>query len=348
MLTTIVSFFVIFTLLAFAHELGHYIWARRAGIKVYEFGFGFGPRLLAREWSGTIFSINLLPILAFVRIAGEGDSAEDANIPADQLFFNKPLLARAKCLLAGPFMNLGFALCILFVLFSIAGIPSGISNEIGAVNPGSPAEKAGILVGDRLIAINGVKYEQMEKAISQIHQSRNKQLILSLSRQGKPITVKATPKLNQRLNISLLGFSPKPLYVQASIFQAVYKAIEQTISLIILTLVIVWKLITGGVSLGDLAGPVGIAQVTGKYAESGLVSLVYFAAFLNVNIGVLNLLPLPALDGGHLVFIFVEWLRKKPLDRALMEKINSWGMTALLTLMAFVTINDLLRLFGRH
>ena len=146
MLITIVSFIVVFTLLALAHELGHFIWARKAGIRVLEFGFGFGPRLLSVQRGQTTFSLNLIPILAFVRIAGEGDDAEDEACPVEERFYSKSAWARFKTLFAGPAMNILFAFFILAVLFAFSGIPSGLSSEIGAISPGSPAEKSGITI----------------------------------------------------------------------------------------------------------------------------------------------------------------------------------------------------------
>jgi len=347
MLLSIVSFIIVFTLLATVHEAGHYIWAKRAGIRVFEFGFGFGPRLFSLERNGTIFSLNLIPILAFVRIAGEGEAEDDLACPDNELFYNKTPAQKAKTLLAGPLGNILCAFIILVFLFALAGIPSGVSREIASVVPGSPAEHSGIKVGDVLLSINGRSYSQMEEAVDFIHSVKNQPLTLTLQRGKDKIEVKATPKYNAQLKLSLLGFTPKPVYQSVNFFLAVYHAAVQTFSMIVLTLIIIGRLLSGAVRLTDLAGPVGIAQVTGRYAQSGLISLVAFAAFLNVNVGVLNLLPLPALDGGHLTFVLIEWLRRKPLDRQLVNKINSWGMLALLTLMALVTLNDILRVFGR-
>lgn len=347
MLISIIAFLIIFTFLALAHEAGHLIWAKRAGIRVFEFGIGFGPRLYAFDWHNTTYSINLFPILAFVRIAGEGESEEDLACPANERFHSKTPLQKFKALAAGPGMNVFVAFVLLVLIISLSGVPSGVSSEIGMVTSGSPAQKAGLKVGDRLLGINGTSYKKMEDAIEFIHKSKDKQLTLLVERGGQKLQIKAIPKYNPRLKAALLGFAPKPVYRRVNPLAAVYYGAEQAASMILVTLVIVGRLITGGVSLSDLAGPVGIAQVTGKYAESGLVSLAYFAAFLNVNVGVLNLLPLPALDGGGIIFVLIEWIRRKPLDPKLINKINAWGLTALLVLMALVTLNDIARLFGR-
>lgn len=347
MLLNIVAFLVVFTFIALVHELGHFIWAKRAGIRVIEFGFGFGPRLFAREKGGTIFSLNLIPILAFVRIAGEGEDKEDLDTPPAERYQAKSVGQKFMAIFAGPAMNLAAAFVILSLLFLCAGVPAGVSTEVGSVTKNSPADLAGLRAGDRLVSINGKGYQEMEKAIDFIHQSQGSALTLVVQRGGKNLTLSATPKYNPKLKLSLLGFSPKPIYERVNPFLAIYQGLTQTGGMIIMTLAIVWQLILGAVSIRDLAGPIGIAQITGRYAESGLVSLTYFTAFISVNVGVLNLLPIPALDGGRLIFILLEWLRRKPVDQKLEMNINQWGFIALLALMALVSFNDILRLFSR-
>lgn len=184
----------------------------------------------------------------------------------------------------------------------------------------------------------------MEKAIDFIHKSADRPLRLTIDRQGEKLQFQAVPKYNKRLKVGLLGFAPKPIYKRVNPFVAVYHGFIQTFSMIVLTLMIIGQLIAGRLALGDLAGPIGIAQITGRYAQTGFISLVWFTAFISVNIGVINLLPLPALDGGRLVFVVIEWIRKKPIDPKLEIKINQWGLAALLGLMALVSINDILRI----
>ncbi|MDD4178791.1 MAG: RIP metalloprotease RseP [Candidatus Margulisbacteria bacterium] len=347
MLISILAFALVFTFIALTHEFGHLIWAKRAGIRVFEFGLGFGPRLFAFEKGGTTYSVNLIPILGFIRIAGEGDSEADKLCPANENFNNKPPAQKFKAIIAGPLMNILAAIIILFLLFSFAGIPQGVSNEIGAIAKNSPAEKAGLRAGDRILSINGQTFPDFEKAIAFIHQSTNKKLSIIVDRNSRHLSVSATPAFNKSLKVALLGFSPKPIYQKANLLSAAYRSLEQIFNMVVATLVILWGLVTGGVSIRDIAGPIGIAQVTGKYAQSGLISFVYFVAFINVNLGVINLLPLPALDGGHLLIIILEALRRKPFNPELVNKINAWGMSALLALMAIVSLSDLLRLFGR-
>ena len=347
MLISLISFVIVFSFIALSHELGHFIWAKRAGIRVFEFGVGFGPRLFAFEKNGTTFSLCLIPILAFVRIAGEGDSDEDRACPESERFQSKTIWQRAQALAAGPLVNIAAAFVLLTVLFTFAGVPSRPSNEIGAVNKNSVAEKAGLKVGDLLVSINGKKYPDMTAAIEFIHANGGKNLTLVVRRGSQQLAINATPKFNPKMKIALLGFSPKPIYRPVNLLQAVYHGATQTYSMVAQTLLVVWLLVRGGVSIGDLAGPIGIAQITGQYAQTGLISLIYFTAFISVNIGVLNLLPLPALDGGRLVFVLLEWVRRKPVNPDLENKVHQWGLIALLALMAVVSVGDIMRLFRK-
>ncbi|MDD5593390.1 MAG: RIP metalloprotease RseP [Candidatus Margulisbacteria bacterium] len=344
MLISVISFVIVFTVIALAHEAGHLLMAKRAGIRVFEFGVGFGPRIFSFKIKDTVYSLNLIPVLAFVRIAGEADTEEDRACPEAERYQSKSPWQKFKTLVAGPAMNLLVALIVLIVLSLIAGVPTGVSNEIEAVNKNQPAAAAGLKAGDKLLAINGQPYPKMAEAIEYIHKHSNKPLRLRVERQGKALELTATPKYNEQLKVGLLGFSPKPVYSRANPAQAIYYGFQQTASMILLTLLIVGKLITGGVSVSDLAGPVGIAQITGKYAQTGLVSLIYFTAFINVNIGILNLLPIPALDGGRIVFVLIEWIRRKPVEPKLENQINYWGFIALLALMALVSAHDILRI----
>lgn len=346
MLINTLSFLIIFTFLALVHEFGHLIFAKRAGIRVFEFGIGFGPRLFSFVSKRTIYSLNLIPILAFVRIAGEGDSEEDKTCAENELFYNKSPLQKILTLVAGPLMNILSALIILILLIGLVGYPTGPSNEIGSIIHGSPADVVGLKVGDRLLSIDGKKFAKMDLAIEYIHKSPEKPLNIIVLRGQKKLAFNPTPKQNLKLKVTLLGFSPKSLYEKVDPLHSIYYGFEQVFTMIMMTLMILGKLLTGGVSLSDLAGPVGIAQITGRYAQTGLVSLVFFAAFLNVNIGILNLLPLPALDGGHLAFVLLELILRKPIDRNLTNKINYWGMIFLLGLMALITLNDIGRLFS--
>jgi len=344
MLLTIISFVVVFTVIALTHELGHLVFAKRAGIRVYELALGFGPRLFSFKRNHTVYAINLIPILGYVRIAGEGEAEEDRDCPEEEKLYYKKPFQKFKALAAGSLMNILTAFILLTFIFILVGIPTGVSNEIGSVTKNSSADIAGLKPGDRLLAINGRPFKKMEDAIELIHQSGGKSLLLTIERKQLHLKIKATPLYNPKLKMSLLGFSPKPIYKRVNPFIALYYGLVQTASMALVVLYIIWKLIVGAVSVRDLAGPVGIAQITGRYAHSGIISLVNFTAFLSVNVGILNLLPIPALDGGRLLFVLIEWIRKKAVDPALENKINYWGFMVLLAIMALITLNDILRI----
>ena len=345
MLISVLAFFLVFTVVALAHEFGHFIAAKFAGIRVYEFALGFGPKLLSIKRGETVYALNLIPILGYVKLAGMEDEEEDPSCPEDRKYYNKPFKDKLLSVASGPLMNLVLAFLILTLIFALVGVPKEISNVIEKVKPGTVAEKVGLKPGDVLISLNGAKVSSMAAAIEQIHSSSGKPLTLEIGRAGKTLKLKATPQYDPKLKVGLLGFTPKPLYIRVTPLVALYYGAQQTLAMVVLMFIIIWQLIVGAVSVRDLAGPVGIAQVTGQYAQSGALTLFHFVAFLSVNIGVINLLPLPALDGGHLTFAFIEWVRRKPLDRKLESKIHQWGLVVFLALMALVTFNDLLRIF---
>jgi regulator of sigma E protease len=185
----------------------------------------------------------------------------------------------------------------------------------------------------------------MERSIEYIHAYKGKNLLLSVQRGDKMVSVSAQPTYNSKLKVHLIGFSPKPFYTKVNILQAIGSAFSQTYIMVASTLAVVFMLFTGAVSISDLAGPVGIAQITGKYAQTGLISLVFFTAFISVNIGIINLLPLPALDGFSILFRLFEGISRRKINSTLENKINGYGLVVLLGFMFLVTINDILRLF---
>jgi len=347
MISTIFIFAVVFTIIALVHEGGHYFAAKKAGIRVIECGLGFGPKLWSKKIKDTTYAINAFPILAYVRIAGEEleqDEKDEEFTPEDQKYYNKSVWSKFWVAFSGPAMNILVSVIVLSIMFIFAGVPKEVSNVIDKVSPNSPAEQIGLKSGDKIIALNGKTIIKMEDTIEYIHKNYDKPVSLKIERNGTVITKQVTPKYDKKMKVGLIGFSPRPQYIKVNPLKAIYYGFEQTFGMIVLMFVILGKLIVGGLSFGDLAGPVGIAQITGKYAETGLLSFLNFFAFLNVNIGVMNLLPLPALDGGRLIFIFIEGIRKKAVDAKLESKIHTLGMYALLALMFVITINDILRI----
>jgi regulator of sigma E protease len=348
MLLTIIAFLFVFTVITLAHEFGHLYFSKRAGIRVHEFGVGFGPTLFSLSRNNTTYKINLLPILGYVKIAGiDTEDPKEKETPENEKYYTKSVGAKFKSIFAGPLMNLILGFLVFSIVFMIAGIPSKISNEISAVSPGTEASRIGLQAGDRLTSLDGIKYENPEEAVKVIHQSADKELRLGIERGGKSIVFKATPRYNKRLKIGLIGFSLKAEYKKVGPLKAVYYGLKETAGLILLILVLLGRLLVGKLALSDLAGPVGIAQITGQYAHHGFLSLLNFLAFFSVNVAVVNLLPLPALDGGRLFFVLLEAIRRKPIDIEKENKVHNIGLFVLLGLLAILTVNDIFRIFRR-
>lgn len=346
MLLTIISFLFVFTAITVVHEFGHLFFSKRAGIRVHEFGIGFGPTIFSIKKNHTTYKINALPILGYVKIAGiDTEDPEEKNTPESEKYYNKPLAQRFLSIFSGPLMNILLGFSVFSLIFMIAGIPVGISNEISAVSLGSEAANIGLRAGDKIIAIDGVVYENPEDAVQLIHKSAGKELNLTIERGRERLNTAATPELNERLKIGLIGFTLKAKYKRVDPFTAIYHGLMQTVNLTLLILSLFGRLLIGRLSFGDIAGPVGIAHITGQYAQRGFLSLLSFLAFFSVNVAVLNLLPLPALDGGRLFFVLLEAIRRKPISIEKENKVHYAGLFIFLGLLAILTIKDVIRIF---
>lgn len=343
----ILAFILLFLIITFVHELGHLIMAKRAGIRVYELSFGLGPKIFSIKRQKTEYSVRAFPIGGFVRIAGLDVDKEDAACPDQEKYTSKKPWQKFAAIAAGPIMNLLLAVVVFFMVFMVQGMPIGLSNEVASILPGSPAEAVGIKPGDVLVSINGKTFPKMEDAVDLIHKSSNKPLVLAIKRGGTSLTVKVTPKYNEKTKVGLIGFSPKVIYKHFNILTALGESLWQTIKMAGLILYYLGLLVMGRVTAGDIMGPVGIAQVSGTFAAQGIIAYAQFIAFFSINVAVLNLLPLPALDGGRLFFVLLEALRRRPIDIEKENKVHYVGLMLLLALAAVITVNDVIRLFGR-
>lgn len=343
-LISAVSFVFVFIIVALAHEMGHFIWAKRSGIRVLEFGIGYGPTLFKKRVGETVYSINLIPILAFVRLAGIDEETEDEkDVPQDQKYFARSPWDKFRAIASGPAMNICLGFLIYSVLAATAGLPA-LSPRIEKVMDDSPALRAGLRRGDVIAGFNGKKADDMSAVIDTIHKSFGTTVVLNVLRDGRAIDIKATPMYDKKYKVGLLGFSLSTQYKKFAPAEAVWAGAEKTASIMIAVIVVFFQLITGKVSIADLAGPIGIAQFSGQAAMSGFATLMNLTAFISINLGVLNLLPIPALDGGRLVFVFLEWVRRKPINIDAENRVHQWGLVALLALMAIVSFNDIARL----
>jgi len=258
----------------------------------------------------------------------------------------------------GPVFNLLFAVFLFFVIFSVAGLPHPVpGTTIGAVTPGSPAEKAGILAGDKILAIDGQPTSEWEKVSELVKNSNGNPVHLKIERKGQTVELTGTPAMEPVKNIFgevtgkryLLGISrsDEVTYEKVSLGKALLAGIDQTWAFIYLTIMGIVKMIQKVIPASELGGPILIAQMAGKQLESGLMNFFYFMGLVSVNLGILNLFPIPILDGGHLVFFSVEALRRRPLSQRTQEILQQIGLVILVSLMIFVFYNDIVRLFTK-
>lgn len=337
MLTFIASV-VIFGLLIFAHELGHFLVAKRAGIGVTEFAIGFGPRLLGWQRGETTYSLRIFPLGGFVRLVGE--NPEESDLAGS--FQSKPVWQRFTVIVAGPLMN--FLLAVLLfslIYFAFVGIPLYQSTAIGNVLPGGRAEAVGLAPGDRLLNIAGRKVNNWHELVRAINDHPEQEITIEFLRNDAPQSVRITPRFDQETGRGLIGISPQVrLY---SLLPSLQQGLSHTLWFLGFIASSIVQMITGRVA-PDVVGPVGIIQIVGEVARTGIVNLLSLAAIISVNLGLLNILPIPALDGSRLMFLMVEGLRGKPVDPRKESFVHFIGFTVLIFLMLIVAYRDLLRL----
>ncbi len=357
----ILPFLVVLTILVFVHELGHYWIARRKGVKVEIFSIGFGPELVG--WtakSGTRWKISLLPLGGYVKMFGDMDASSRpddekfAAMTAEErsvAFPMKPLGARAWIVAGGPLANFLFAFLLLCGLFIFDGQTRTPAVITGVVE-GSAAAEAGLLPGDRIVSVNGqqiVRFEELQRFI-QLNLEQPIEMVVERDGQSVPLT--AQPKIVEiddaggcPMKIARLGVSAEGAeLVEFGPLEAIGVAASETWGIARDTLAGIWQIITGERSTDELGGPVRIAEISGQVAKFGLVSIIWFMAVISVNLGLINLFPIPVLDGGHLLFYAIEGARGRPLGARAQDYGFKIGIALVLSLMIFATINDLVRI----
>jgi len=340
--TTILITLLIIAVLILVHEWGHFITARKIGIPVWEFSIGFGPKIYGRKKDGVEYSLRLIPLGGYVRMAGEEPG--DANDPNG--FNNRTPLEKMGVAFAGPFMNFVLALLIFVYIYSVVGIPRVVDQPlIGQVVANTPAEKGGLQANDLVLQANNKDIKtwgEFTVAISSTPEGQP--LNLTVKRNEQMLNLSVTPVKNETTGKPSIGVMSALAYDKQGIISAIKIGFQQTYELTVLLLSSLGILISGGASVNDLAGPVGIYKLIGEAAQAGMVLLLSFTAFLSINLGILNLLPIPALDGSRIVFALVEAIRKKPLEPEKEGFIHWLGFLFLIMLMVLVTYNDIVRL----
>ncbi len=333
---TAIIFIIVLSIIVFVHELGHFVMAKRAGMKVDEFGFGFSPRLWSHKPknSETTYSINWIPFGGFVKIHGEdGDNRDD-----QKSFGSKKFLPRAGVILAGVVMNVILA-AVLFIIVNLIGSKAQIL--ITQVASDSPAQHAGLKVGDVIIG-----FENIEAVQAYIVEHKGREMILNLKR-GE---IKLTPRIDPPPGEGATGIAlAKTEDMHYPWYEAIWRGIKEageTFWLIVVGFAgLIKRLVLTGHPGVELAGPIGIAVVTGQAARLGVVYLMQFMAFISLNLAVINIVPFPALDGGRFLFLIIEKIKGSPLPKRLENGLNTVGFVLLITLMLFITAKDVLKFF---
>lgn len=417
-LNTVIAFIVIFGALVFFHELGHFIFAKRAGILCREFAIGFGPKVFAHKKGETIYTLRLLPLGGYVRMAGEDpemvdlkaghrigivcneqeeivkiivngkdryprarvieveqadlehqllirgyedgeeelksfsihqeaviveDGIETQISPWDRQFASKTLGQRALTIFAGPLFNFILAFFVFVIIAWIQGIPTNEA-KLGELTADGAAQEAGLAQGDQIISINGEGVSNWGEIVELIQKNPESELDFTVDRNGTTLQIPVTPDVREieGEEMGVIGvYSP----VEKDFFGSIAYGVKETYFWTIEIFKMVGKLVTGQFSIDALSGPVGIYVSTETVAESGIMNLMRWAGLLSINLGIMNLLPLPALDGGRLLFFLVEAVRGKPIDRHKEGMVHFVGFALLMLLMIVVTWNDIQRFF---
>jgi len=328
---------VMFGLLIFVHELGHFVMGKLYGVRIDEFALGMGPKIAAIRKGETDYTLRLLPLGGFVRMAGMESDLDDPRG-----FNKKTVLQRMGIIFAGPLMNFITALLIFIGVFMFIGTPADV-NVIGQVLTGTPADQAGLAGGDRIVAIDGVAVQTWTEVVSKIHDSPERELVLTVSRQGQEFTLPVVPRKDPESGVGLIGIMQSAQ--RQGLVSSVALGLENTYGFTKSLLLSIGQMITGRVE-AELAGPVGVVQIVGEVTQFGWSSLLTLAGYLSINLGLLNLFPIPALDGSRLAFLSIEGLRGQPLDPEKENFIHFVGFVLLMLLMVLITYQDILRLMG--
>lgn len=331
-MTTFFASLFVFGLLIFVHEFGHYIVAKRSGIKVLELAIGFGPKLIGWTRGETDYSLRVIPLGGFCRMLGE--NPEESDLPGS--FLQKPLSHRAATIAAGPIMNFALALLLLVgVYYFYSGITREGSTAIGRLEQGKPAAGAGMQTGDEITAIDGVPVNSWQELVSLIENRPGEELTITILRHGRVEEIMVTPVEDPESGRGIIGIYPE---VQRSFPNSVKLAFQH----IQFILTVLYQTVTGQLPL-DITGTVGIIIIVGQVAETGFVNLLLLTAVMSISLGIINLLPIPALDGGRLLFLFIEGVRGKPMDPEKEGFIHFIGFALLIVLILFITYKDLIR-----
>jgi len=351
--TSILSFIVVLGVLIFFHEFGHFLVARLFGVGVEKFSLGFGPRLIGKKVGITDYRISAIPLGGYVKMVGEEPDAEIAPEDISLSFTHKHVAKRMLIVAAGPVFNILLAVIIFFGIFFASGTFI-LKPSVGSVKQGSPAFAAGLEKGDLITAINESTINSWDEMAEIINASKGQKINLAVRRGESTRNFSLAPEQVTTKNIFgedvqryIIGItaSGETYSKELNLFQAFSESMIQTYRVTELMVVIIAKLITGDISTDTLGGPIMIAQMAGDSAKAGIGSLISFIALISVNLAIINLLPIPVLDGGHLLFFSIEAVKGRPVSIKVREIAQQVGLFLLILLMILVFYNDISRIF---
>jgi regulator of sigma E protease len=335
----ILAAIIAFGAMIFFHELGHFLAARRAGVLIHAFAIGFGPKLLSWQRGATTYSLNLLPFGGYVRMEGEDNDAAGG----EGSFRTKSVGWRMAIIAAGPIMNMMLAVLILALAAGTGGIPTAASTRVGTVEAGWPAAEVGLRPGDVIESIDGATMTSGDQVIDTIHRSTGRELALVVRRGTEQLTFKVTPRLDAQRQVGRIGFSPEPQWTRLNPVAALLWGFQRTGQFVVMLVGAVGMLVREGRFFESLGGPLAAGNMLAQAAATSAQTFLHMAAFLSVIIGVFNLFPFPALDGGRLAFLAVEAIRRRPLDPRREGLVHMVGFALLLLLLFGLTVRDIRR-----
>ncbi len=351
-LYNILGVIVLLVILIFVHEFGHFLIAKLSGVGVLKFSLGFGPRLFGRKYGETEYIVSAIPLGGYVKLLGESDKEEISEEDKQRSFANQKASKRICIIAAGPVFNFLFAVVVFWVIYMI-GVPV-MTTEIGGIQKGSAAEAAGFREHDRITAIDGRKVATWTDIANFTTKSEGRELAFTIRRGGSEEVVRVKPQLTKVQNpfgesadSYKIGITPtaETMIRRENPVRAAWSGLEQTWYISELTFLSLVKMIEGVISPKTLGGPILIAQMAGAQVKKGVVSFFFLMGLLSINLAILNLLPIPVLDGGHLFFNLIELVTGREINVKWREIAQQVGFVLLIMLMLFVIYNDIARIY---
>ncbi len=346
---SLLAFVFVFGILIFIHEFGHFLLAKKNGVRVEKFSFGFGPRLFGKKIGETEYLVSAVPLGGYIKMSGDEPGKMRKGEPWE--FLSKSCGQRSQIIVAGPLLNYLLAFFIFSLIFMI-GYPT-VTTRIGRLIEDYPAEQAGIKEDDLILAIDGEKVQYWQDMAGLIHRKTEGEITLDIKRDARTLQIKLKPEikegediLGKKTKIALIGIYPSDEMVEIKYGPArsFYEGGKRLLALTALSYKGLWSVLTHRLSLKEsFAGPILIFQLTGNAAKMGFVYLLHLMAILSMSLAIFNCLPMPVLDGGHLFFLLLEKFRKRPVSPRTQEIATQAGMLFLVTLLIFVSYYDIIR-----